>query len=155
MTRLVELAGAVIVAVALLTVGSESQLPREAEPPGRTAPPDWRADIFVRRGCTACHAISALGVKASADVGPDLTFAYADVVIRYGMNLESFLSNPTGVMRLMLASHLELTPVDRDSMLQVLKGLYLERRAEMDDAIPSLPPARPPVRCRGSSPRLR
>ncbi|HEX9611742.1 MAG TPA: hypothetical protein VF978_07615 [Gemmatimonadales bacterium] len=100
---------------------------------------DPRAEIFVRRGCTDCHVISGLGARAAADVGPDLTYAYADVVTRYGTNLESFLADPTGVMRLMLASHLHLSVRDRDSMVNVLKRLYCERRAELDEAIPSLP----------------
>ena len=105
--------------------------------------PDPRARIFVQRGCTECHAISALGATAAKDVGPDLTFAYADVVVRYGVDLESFLKDPSGVMRLMLASHLHLSLTDRDSMLIILKGLYEERRAEMDPLIPSLPPLGP------------
>lgn len=95
---------------------------------------DPRARIFVQRGCTECHAISGLGVAAAKDVGPDLTFAYADVVHRYGVNLESFLNDPSGVMRLMLASHLHLARTDRDSMLHILKGLYEERRADGDAA---------------------
>ena len=105
--------------------------------------PDPRARIFVQRGCTECHAISGLGSVAAKDVGPDLTFAYADVVVRYGVNLESFLKDPSGVMRLMLASHLHLTVTDRDSMLVILKGLYEERRADMDPLVPSLPPLGP------------
>ncbi len=112
---------------------------------GRAARPDPRAQIFIQRGCTECHAISGLGAVAAKDVGPDLTFAYADVVSRYGVNLESFLHDPSGVMRLMLASHLHLSMTDRDSMLNILKGLYEERRADMDEMIPSLPPLGPRV----------
>ncbi len=115
---------------------------------GRRSGPDPRAAIFLGRGCADCHAISALGVQPAHDVGPDLTFAYADVGIRYGINLESFLYEPTGVMRLMLASHLHLSRVDRDSMLRILKGLYYERRADMDDEIPSFPPSTPGSRAR-------
>lgn len=96
----------------------------------RPGPRDPRAAIFLQRGCSECHAIAALQVRASKDVGPDLTYAYGDVVIRYGVNLEAFLDHPSGVMRLMLASHLHLSAADRDSILQVLKGLYLERRAD-------------------------
>lgn len=139
---LVGLPTVVIVAGAVLVAGGPSQVP------GRTAPADPRAELFVRRGCTGCHAIAGLGVRAAADVGPDLTFAYADVLVRYGVNLESFLGNPTGVMRLMLASHLHLSVAERDSMLHVLRRLYEERRADMDPRIPSLPPgkaAAPPV----------
>lgn len=106
---------------------------------------DPRAAIFIRRGCTECHAIAALGVTAGTDVGPDLTFAYADVVIRYDVSLESFLYNPTGVMRLLLASHLRLSPADRDSMVIILRGLCLERRADMDEMVPSHTPLTRPV----------
>lgn len=104
---------------------------------------DPRARIFVQRGCKDCHAVSALRVKASADVGPDLTYAYGDVLRRYGLNLESFMANPTGVMRMMLASHLRLTVADRDLIVRLLRGLYQERSADSEGGMPSLPPPRP------------
>ena len=100
---------------------------------------DPRARIFVERGCRDCHAISALKMKASTDVGPDLTYAYGDVLRRYGLNLESFMANPTGVMRLMVASHLRLSMADRDSIVVLLRGLYEERRADAETGIPNLP----------------
>ena len=102
----------------------------------RARPADPGAAIFVRSGCTECHAISAFGVKAARDVGPDLTFAYGDVVNRYGVSLEAFLYDPSGVMRLMLASHLRLSAAARDSMVHILKVLYEDRRGELD----SMPP---------------
>jgi hypothetical protein len=64
------------------------------------------------------------------DVGPDLTFAYGDVVNRYGMTLEAFLANPTGVMRLMLGAHLGMTTADRDSVVAILKRLHVQQRAD-------------------------
>jgi len=97
---------------------------------------DPRAEIFLRRGCTECHAISAFHVRAKHDVGPDLTLAYRDVVTRYGVSLEAFLYEPRGLMRMMLASHLQLASVDRDSMILILGALYKVRRAELD----SMPP---------------
>ncbi len=97
---------------------------------------DPRAEIFVRRGCTECHAITAFHVKATHDVGPDLTLAYGDVVNRYGVSLEAFLYEPRGLMRMMLASHLRLTSVDRDSMILILRALYKVRRAELDSTPP-------------------
>jgi hypothetical protein len=118
-------------AVMMVVVGSVA-----ASRPGpavRAAPQDPRADLFIRRGCTECHAITALHVKATRDVGPDLTFAYGEVGVRYGLTLESFLYNPTGVMRLMLAEHLHLSRTDREIMLQTLRELYNERRAEIAD----------------------
>jgi hypothetical protein len=116
-------------------------------PAGTGAPPDPVAErrarrrdaaLFVSVGCNDCHAVSALGVKAAADVGPDLTYAYADVVTRYGVNLETFLAHPTGIMRLMLGAHLELTVAERNAIIRVLKQLHEEHRADRD-APPSLP----------------
>jgi len=95
--------------------------------PGR--PPDPRGRIFVTQGCTGCHAITALGLKASADVGPDLSFAYGDVRTRYAMNLEAFLADPPGAMEVVLASRHRISPVDRDSIVQILRRLYEERKA--------------------------
>jgi hypothetical protein len=109
---------------------------------GGRAQTDPRARIFVQRGCTDCHAVSALRVKASADVGPDLTYAYGDVVCRYGINLESFMANPAGVMRMMVASHLRLTVADRDSIVRLLRGLYQERSADSEGGMPPFPPVR-------------
>lgn len=132
--------------VSALSVAAKAGRPAQdvAADTGR-AQLDPRAVIFVQRGCTECHAISGLGAIAEKDVGPDLTFAYADVLTRYDVNLESFLNDPSGVMRLMLASHLHLRMSDRDSMLHILKGLYQERRAGMDELIPSFPPLGPRI----------
>jgi hypothetical protein len=104
---------------------------------------DPRAQIFVQRGCSDCHAVTALRVKASADVGPDLTYAYGDVLRRYGLNLESFMANPPGVMRMMVASHIGLTVADRDSIVGLLRRLYQERTADAETGVPSLPRPRP------------
>jgi hypothetical protein len=114
-------------------------------PAGAGAPPDPIAErrarrrdaaLFVSAGCNDCHAVTALGVKASADVGPDLTYAYADVVTRYGVNLETFLAHPTGIMRLMLGAHLELTVAERNEIIRVLKQLHEEHRADRDEPAP-------------------
>ena len=113
-----------------------------------TGAQDPRAAIFVTRGCAECHAIAALGVKATNDVGPDLTFAYADVVNRYGVGLAWFLENPRGLMGFVLAAHLRLSPADRDSMSRTLEAVYNERLAEMDENMPSWPPARGRPRAR-------
>lgn len=96
---------------------------------GSPLAPDPRIAIFLRRGCNECHAVSALQIRALHDVAPDLTYAYGDVVIRYGVDLETFLDKPTGVMRLTLGSHIRLNPVDRDSIVQILRSLYVQRVA--------------------------
>jgi len=121
-------------AAGVLTVGTAGRRAGEAQDP--------RAAIFVTRGCAECHAIAALGVKATNDVGPDLTFAYADVVNRYGVGLAWFLENPRGLMGFVLAAHLHLVASDRDSMSHTLEALYNERLADMDENLPSSPPGR-------------
>jgi len=137
---MVQTLASAIVALGLLaaqTADAQGTRPR-TDGPRR----DPRAELFVWRGCTSCHAISALGVQAAVDVGPDLTYAYVDVLHRYGVNLEYFLYNPVGVMELILVSHLRITAEDRDSMVHILRGVYEERRADIDDEVPSLPPGR-------------
>ena len=99
---------------------------------------DPRGAIFVTQGCTSCHAVWALGVKAEKDVGPDLTFAYVDVVNRYGVDLRTFLSDPPGVMRLVLATHLRLNGEARDSVADVLEAIYKQHRAQLQHEVPPI-----------------
>jgi hypothetical protein len=101
--------------------------------PSEAQRPDPRGAIFVARGCSQCHGVWALGVKAKSDVGPDLTFAYIDVVNRYGESLEAFLNRPVGIMRLMLAEHVHLSAADRDTIAHILGKVYLEHRAQLGD----------------------
>jgi hypothetical protein len=93
---------------------------------------DPRAALFVQKGCPQCHSISALGIKSPAEVGPDLTLAYADVQTRFGLKLDQFLAAPTGTMQMVLSSMIKLTPAERDSIIHILKELHEEReeRAE-------------------------
>jgi hypothetical protein len=138
--RMIDMLRPVIVVLGVLAAGTAAAQGTRSPADGPTRDP--RAEIFVWRGCTSCHPISGLGVEASSDVGPDLTYAYVDVVHRYGVNLEYFLFNPVGVMELVLVSHLRITAEDRDSIVHILRGLYEERRAEIDDEVPFLPPGR-------------
>lgn len=104
---------------------------------------DPRAGIFLQHGCNRCHGAWALGIKPRSDVGPDLTFAYVDVTNRYGVTLEAFLTDPSGVMRLMLASHLHLTVADRDSIAHILKGLSEQHQKELKGEVPPMVPPTP------------
>jgi hypothetical protein len=111
-------------------------------------PVDPRASLFVRSGCTDCHGIVALRVKAKTEAGPDLTFAYGDVPYRYGMTLERFFAQPPGIMRLVLGVHIQLRQVQRDSLVQLFRDLYAEHVARLD----SIQRAPRPV---GTGPRMR
>jgi mono/diheme cytochrome c family protein len=93
---------------------------------GAVSQGDPRAALFVAKGCPQCHSISALGVKSSAEVGPDLTEAYEDVQLRFGVQLDQFLANPTGTMQVVLTSQITLTPAERDSIVSVLEALWRE-----------------------------
>jgi mono/diheme cytochrome c family protein len=88
---------------------------------------DPRAALFLQKGCPQCHTISALGIKSTAEVGPDLTTAYADVRTRFGVSLEEFVANPTGTMQMVLSSMIQLSPAERDSVVHVLKQLHEEQ----------------------------
>jgi mono/diheme cytochrome c family protein len=90
---------------------------------------DPRGALFVQKGCPQCHSISALGIKSQNEVGPDLTQAYEDVEHRFGVKLEEFLPNPTGTMQMVLSQMIHLTPVERDSIIHVLKRLHDEHEA--------------------------
>jgi len=102
--------------------------------PAAQAVSDARGAIFVRKGCPQCHSISAFDIKSAAEVGPDLTGAYADVQTRFGLKLDQFLAAPTGTMQMVLSSMIKLTPAERDSIIHILKELHEEReeRSERD-----------------------
>ena len=85
---------------------------------------DPRAAIFLAKGCPQCHSISGLGVKSPNEIGPDLTVAYGDVRNRFNTTLENFLPNPTGTMQMVLGQLIKLTPVERDSIIHILKRLH-------------------------------
>lgn len=112
---------------------SSSKAPAMPTLPGMAAvaPPtitgnDPRAALFLQKGCPNCHSITALGVKSSSEVGPDLSLAYEDVERRFGVKLEEFLPNPTGTMQMVLSQLITLTPAERDSIVHVLKQLHEE-----------------------------
>jgi hypothetical protein len=88
---------------------------------------DPRAALLLQKGCPNCHSITAVGVKSSSDVGPDLSLAYEDVQNRFGVKLEEFLPNPTGTMQMVLSQLIKLTPQERDSIVHILNQLHEEQ----------------------------
>lgn len=94
--------------------------------------PNPRARLFVARGCSECHALEQLKVKAKTDVGPDLSSAYVDVTTRYGVTLQQFFVEPQGIMRVILAAHIQLRPADSDSLVRLFRDLYAEHLARQD-----------------------
>ena len=88
---------------------------------------DPRAGLFLTKGCPTCHSVTAVGIKSSADVGPDLSIAYTDVRNRFGVSLEEFLPNPTGTMQMVLGQLIKLSPAERDSIIHILKQVNEEQ----------------------------
>lgn len=99
-----------------------------------SAQQDPRARLLTDRRCNDCHTVAVLKVKASADVGPDLSAAYAEVPIRYGMPLARFFDQPAGVMRLVLGGRPSLGPAERDSLVTLFRDLYNEQLVRLDSA---------------------
>lgn len=126
-----------IVVVALVSCSkgaAPSKAPVMPTLPGMAAvaPPtitgnDPRAALFLSKGCPTCHSVTAVGIKSSTDVGPDLSIAYADVRSRFGVSLEEFLPNPTGTMQMVLGQLIKLSPAERDSITYVLKQIHEEQ----------------------------
>ena len=104
-------------------------------------PPNPRARLFVARGCSECHALELLKVKAKTDVGPDLSSAYVDVPTRYGVTLERFFDEPVGIMRVILAGHVQLHRTDGDSLVRLFRDLYNEHLARLDSLARQARPA--------------
>ena len=96
---------------------------------------DARARLLTRLGCTDCHTVAALKIKGGADVGPDLSAAYAEVPFRYGVPFERFFDQPPSVMRLVLGGRRpSLRRAEQDSLIALFRGLYLEQLARLDSA---------------------
>ncbi|HUL01766.1 MAG TPA: hypothetical protein VLV16_00900 [Gemmatimonadales bacterium] len=130
------------VSIAIAAVAGLALVPLGA---ARAQRHDPRGAIFVEQGCTKCHAVRALGLKAeSDDVGPDLTFAYVDVVDRYGVHLREFLADPSGVMRFVLTTHLKLNGLTRDSVADVLEAIYKQHQADAPHEMPPVVADSPP-----------
>jgi hypothetical protein len=81
---------------------------------------------FVETGCFACHNVSVYGVKAMVPTGPDLAIAAADVQTRFGMSLDEFWRQPTGMMMIVRSQMIKLSPEEEAKALHLLKEAYEE-----------------------------
>ena len=100
--------------------------------------------FFVKKGCFACHSVSAFDIKSASDIGPDLSLAVADVQSRFGKTLEDFLAKPTGTMAVVLATQIQLTDQERQEAITKLKMAYQKKMdAQAQAANPALNKATP------------
>ena len=101
---------------------AESQTPEEAEREKQML--TGEGAFFVKKGCFACHSVSAFDIKSASDIGPDLSFAVADVQSRFGKTVEDFLAHPTGTMAVVLSTQIQLTDEERQEAVAKLKIAY-------------------------------
>ena len=104
---------------------AEQQTPEEAEREKQML--TGEGAFFVKKGCFACHSISALDIKSASDIGPDLSFAVSDVQSRFGKTLEDFLANPTGTMAVVLSTQIQLTDDEKREAVDKLKTAYQKK----------------------------
>ena len=101
---------------------AETQTPEEAEKEKQML--TGEGAFFVKKGCFACHSISAFDIKSASDIGPDLSFAVSDVQSRFGKTLEDFLARPTGTMAVVLSTQIQLTDEEKQEAVAKLKSAY-------------------------------
>lgn len=110
----------------------ETQTPEEAEREKQML--TGEGAFFVKKGCFACHSISAFDVKSASDIGPDLSFAVTDVQSRFGRSLEDFLASPTGTMAVVLSTQIQLTDEEKREAVEKLKLAYQKKVSQQAQA---------------------
>jgi cytochrome c2 len=100
----------------------ETQTPEEAQREQQML--TGEGSFFVKKGCFACHSITAFDIQAASAIGPDLSFAVTDVQSRFGKTLEDFLAQPTGTMAVVLSTQIQLTDEERQEAVAKLKIAY-------------------------------
>jgi cytochrome c2 len=111
---------------------ADSQTPEEAEKEKQML--TGEGAFFVKKGCFACHSISAFDIKSASDIGPDLSFAVSDVQSRFGKTLADFLAKPTGTMAVVLATQIQLTDEEKREAVQKLKSAYQKKMDQQAQA---------------------
>jgi cytochrome c2 len=111
---------------------ADSQTPEEAEKEKQML--TGEGAFFVKKGCFACHSISAFDIKSASDIGPDLSFAVSDVQSRFGKTLEDFLAKPTGTMAVVLSTQIQLTDEEKREAVEKLKSAYQKKMDQQAQA---------------------
>jgi len=111
---------------------ADSQTPEEAEKEKQML--TGEGAFFVKKGCFACHSISAFEIKSASDIGPDLSFAVSDVQNRFGKTLQDFLAKPTGTMAVVLSTQIQLTDEEKREAVEKLKSAYQKKMDQQAEA---------------------
>jgi cytochrome c2 len=111
---------------------ADSQTPEEAEKEKQML--TGEGAFFVKKGCFACHSISAFDIQSASNIGPDLSFAVSDVQSRFGKTLEDFLAKPTGTMAVVLSTQIQLTDEEKREAVEKLKSAYQKKMDQQAQA---------------------
>lgn len=76
-------------------------------------------EIFVEKGCTGCHSISALQVEGS-QMGADLSDAYNHVEGKFGIPIEEYLKEPNSAV---MSGVIGGNPLSEEELERVIEGL--------------------------------
>ena len=80
--------------------------------------------FFVENHCFVCHSIKAFDIKSPTDKGPDLSLAPEDVRARFNKTVEEFLFEPTGTMKIILESQIQLTDEQKWEAINKIMKAY-------------------------------
>jgi len=80
--------------------------------------------FFVENKCFVCHSIKAFDIKSPTDKGPDLSLAPEDVRARFNKTVEEFLFEPTGTMKIILDSQIQLTDEQKWEAINKIMKAY-------------------------------
>jgi cytochrome c2 len=100
----------------------DEQTPEEIEKDLRMREGDGA--FFVEHNCFVCHSIKAFDIKSPTDKGPDLSLAPEDVRARFNKTVEEFLFEPTGTMKIILESQIQLTDEQKWEAINKIMKAY-------------------------------
>jgi hypothetical protein len=80
--------------------------------------------FFVENSCFVCHSVKAFDIKSPTDKGPDLSLAPEDVRARFNKTVEEFMFDPTGTMKIILESQIQLTDEQKWEAIEKINKAY-------------------------------
>jgi hypothetical protein len=80
--------------------------------------------FFVENSCFICHSIKGFNIKSPTEKGPDLSYAPDDVRARFSRDLEDFIFDPTGTMKIIFESQIVLTDEQKWEAIEKIRKAY-------------------------------
>lgn len=80
--------------------------------------------FFVENSCFVCHSVKGFNIKSPTEKGPDLSYAPEDVRARFSKDLEEFIFDPTGTMKIIFESQIVLTDEQKWEAIDKIRKAY-------------------------------